>query len=282
MCLSLALNKGLILGYFVVVVNGKLEEWVLRSKVPSLISSLPLTKQEEIVAPHTGLLSRTSWPWLAESSLSVQQHWDREQLFEEYSAARHPLPDLGQPCVHLPAQSCFRAIEPTTEQGVEVTSALGHHSSLLDLGQWARCSLHLLIPEVPEQFPPLPKCRVLEAALWLSREQCQNEGSAKVALTDSWTRTWLDHQACLSSEGNKEFLSSSSPVICVWQRLTAANSILTPRRFEGGKKMWILWLLVLQTVWTSLKNWHWPSTISNSLCYTLFDKRTSLCIFLSK
>lgn len=58
-CLSLALNKGVILGYFVIV-NGKLEEWVLRTKVSSVISSLPFTKTRGILAPHTGLLLRTS------------------------------------------------------------------------------------------------------------------------------------------------------------------------------------------------------------------------------
>lgn len=73
----------------------------------------PTHKTRGIVAPHTGLLLRTSWQGLAESSLSVQQHQDREQLFKEDSTRRHPLPDLGQPCVHVPAQSCFRAIQPT-------------------------------------------------------------------------------------------------------------------------------------------------------------------------
>lgn len=115
---------------------------------------------------------------------------------------------------------------PPTEQRVEVTSALGHHSSLLDLGQWAQCSLLLLIPEVLEQFPPLPKGRVLKVVLWLSREQCQNEGSAEVALTDSWTRTWLDHQSVFLQKATWNFIrqnSSLSPIICVWQRLAARN-----------------------------------------------------------
>lgn len=144
------------------------------------------------------LVARVGWEFLVSAATPRQR-----TALQEDSTRRHPLPDLGQPCVHVPAQSCFRAIQPTHR--AVCGSDISPWSPLLDLGQAAQCSLHLLIPQVLEQFPPLPKDKVLKVVLWRSREQCQNEGSAKVALRDSWTRTWLDHQVCLSSEGKQEF-----------------------------------------------------------------------------
>lgn len=59
-----------------------------------------------IVIPHTSLLLRTSWRWLAGeySNTETGNSYPRELM-----NTSQPLPDLGQPCVLLRARSCTRA-----------------------------------------------------------------------------------------------------------------------------------------------------------------------------